>query len=100
MNYRDNREALHLRIAKMEEDLKDARREGEEHGRDDAQQRAIALEQKLADMRTEMEKMGAELHALRGDKPVRGPLRLPVVFAVVSVAGLATTAFFFLRTPP
>jgi hypothetical protein len=97
MNYRDDREALHHRIGQLENELQDARREGEEHGRDEAQTRAVALEQRLADMRGELEKMGAELNALRGDKPRRAanvPLiagAMVVVLFVLGGLGFVTT---------
>lgn len=88
MSYRDDREALHHRVAQLEQELQDARREGEEHGRDEAQARAVALEKKLADMRGEVEKMGAELEALRG----KSPRRLGSGVVALLVAGIACCA--------
>ena len=78
MNYRDDREALHHRVAQLEDELQEARREGEEHGRDEAQNRAAVLERKLAEMRAEVEKMSAEVDALRGRRP-RGRPALPLL---------------------
>jgi hypothetical protein len=99
MTYRDDREALHHRVAQLEQELQDARREGEEHGRDDAQARAAALEQRLAGMRAELETMGAELDALRGGKPRRGRgvILAAAGMAVVLVSGGA--AALLLREP-
>jgi len=85
MGYRDDREALHHRVAQLEQELQDARREGEEHGRDEAQSRAMALEQRLASMRGDMEKMGAELSELRGGRPASSRAR-PLVAMVVGVS--------------
>ncbi len=71
MTYRDDREALHHRVAQLEDELRDARREGEEHGRDEAQAKAKALEENLANTRAELAKMTDELERLRGNKPAR-----------------------------
>lgn len=106
MTYRDDREALHHRVAKLEQELTDARREGAEQGRDEAQARANALEQRLADMRGELAKMTAELHALRGDEPPKpGPkssnamIVVLASLAVVLLAGGALTAMLRMRSP-
>jgi hypothetical protein len=90
MNYRDDREALHHRVAKLESELEEARREGEEHGRDEAQARAAELEKKLADMRKELETMSSELEALRAKAPppkvpAKVPALVPIVIGAVAM---------------
>ncbi len=95
MSYRDDREALHSRVAQLEQELKDARTEGEAHGRDEAQARAVALEQKLAEMRGEVEKMSAELGALRGDQPrPKSSMGLAIAIAAGGVALLVVAVVF------
>lgn len=83
MTYRDDREALHQRVAQLQQQLEDARRDGEEQGRDEAQARADALERKLAGVRSELGKMEAELEALRG-----GRRRTPKAVALAAAAAL------------
>jgi len=101
MTYRDDREALHHRVAQLEQELEIARRDGEQHGRDEAQQRTAALEQRLADMRGELEKMGAELQAMRGGRPPGAPNRalfiaVPIAVSLVLMGGVSY--FFMVRT--
>lgn len=88
--YRDDREALHNRVAQLEEELADARKEGEKQGRDDAEEHARALETKIAGMRDDLERMQNELDAMRGRDP--GPPRAkgnPAVIAGVAGVVLA-----------
>jgi hypothetical protein len=90
MGYRDDREALHQRVGQLEQQLADARREGVEHGREEAEARAAALEQKLAEMKDELEKMGAALQALRGAAPARRP-PWPLIIAIGGLSVLLTS---------
>ncbi|MBX3192178.1 MAG: hypothetical protein KF819_34635 [Labilithrix sp.] len=69
MGYRDDREALHNRVAQLEEELEAARREGEQKGRDAAQEHAAALEKRIGEMRAELERVELELDAIRGKAP-------------------------------
>jgi hypothetical protein len=104
MSYRDDREALHHRVAKLEEELKDARREGQEEGRDEAQKRAVVLEEKIGEMKDELERMELELQAMRGaaPPPSQQAIKGPAVFAIF-IVGLAVASgvlFMVLRSRP
>lgn len=89
MGYRDDREALHNRIAKLEAELEQARREGEERGRSDADRRAAVLEAHVREMRAELERIEKELAELRGvgsrSSSMRAKLGLVVGAGVVAV---------------
>jgi hypothetical protein len=100
MTYRDDREALHHRVAQLQQELDDARREGEQQGRDEAQQRTAELEQKLGSMRGEIERMELELQAMRGAAP-KGPSRTaPLVIGAVVLALGATATFLIVARSP
>lgn len=89
MTYRDDREALQSRVRELEEDLGNARREGEEQGREAAEGRAKELEEKLASLRGEIDRVGAELQELRGVKPgAKAQGRPWLAVGVVGVAAL------------
>lgn len=97
MTYRDDREAFHHRVAQLEDELRDASREGAEEGRGETLARTNALEDKLAAMRADLAKVTAELQALRGDEPPKptrsrnGVIALLAALAVLLIgAGMAT----------
>jgi hypothetical protein len=97
-NYRDDREALHQRIGQLEQELIDARRDGQEQGRDEAQARAAALQQRLTDMQGELANMESELAALRGRKPK--PPAKGVALGAVGVVAFVVFAFVSMRSSP
>lgn len=88
MTYRDDREALHHRVAQLEGELRDARREGAEEGRGETLARTNALEDKLAAMRADLARATAELQALRGDEPPKPTPSRNGVIAVLAVAAV------------
>jgi hypothetical protein len=99
MSYRDDREALHNRVAQLEEQLKDARSQGQEQGRDEARTRAAQIEEKLMGMRGEIQMMEAELQAMRGASPPRPRnILLPVAAGLVAV-GLGGVLMALRSTP-
>jgi hypothetical protein len=96
MSYRDDREALHQRVAQLEDQLKDAQREGQEQGRDAALTRAAELEEKVANMRGELQMMEAELQAMRGASPSKRWLPLAAASLGICALGVVIAT----RRPP
>src|SRR4051794_36969090 len=90
MNYRDDREALHHRVNQLEDELRDARRDGEA----ESAERIAALEKKLSQQQ-------AELARLRGDSPARsGRAVIAVLLGLLLGAGLLSAPFAPRRSPP
>lgn len=99
MNYRDDRDALRGKVAELEGQLADARREGEVQGREAAQARAKALEEQIAGVRGTLDRMEAELQALRGGKPKKRTVGSPTLALLLVVAAAAGGAYsLFART--
>jgi hypothetical protein len=102
MAYRDDRDALKSRVAELERQLADARRRGEQEGREAAEARAGELQDKLAGLRGDLDRMEAELRALRRDtdeprpnRAVWGIAAVPILLALIG--GLFVV---FVRRPP
>lgn len=90
MTYRDDREALKGRVEALERELADARRQGEEEGREAAETQAEELQAKIGGVRRELDRMEAELRELRGDKaqePSKVPVRLLALVPIVVAIG-------------
>src|SRR5688572_2265285 len=102
MTYRDDREALHHRVAQLEEELKDARREGQEEGRDEAEKRAKVLEGRIGDMKGELERMELELQAMRGEQPggAAKPASKPANVAAGAVCVVIMVGIFVMLRRP
>lgn len=102
MSYRDEREALHRRVEQLENELAGARLQGERAGRDQSRAHAAELEQRLARMRSEMDRMTGELERLRGGPPPpttrRAPMVLGAAMGVLVLVGCAS--YFLIRSAP
>jgi hypothetical protein len=72
MTYRDDREALQRRVEQLEEQVVEASRAGEEHGREDAEKRAAELSQQVEMLRRQLASVGTELSQLRGGGALAG----------------------------
>ncbi len=104
MAYRDEREALHNQVEKLEVDLDEARRHAA--GDDALRARADQMSAEIATLRQNADRLEAELRQLRpapAPAPGAGPARPVVALALGGVAliglfGAAAGAFVFLRS--
>ncbi len=90
MTYRDDREALKGRVEALERELADARRQGQEEGREAAETQADELQARIGGVRRELDRMEAELRELRGDEarsPSKVPVRLLALVPIVVAIG-------------
>jgi len=96
VGYRDDREALHNRIAQLEAELEQARREGEEKGRSEVDHRAAVLEKHVREIRAELTRIERELVALRGGAPLANERRTKIAAAVAALVAMAIGGITFI----